>query len=374
METSMTHASVFSGIGGPEVAAAMMGWTNLFHCEINPFGRAVLGYWFPESKQYEDITKTDFSEWRGRVGVLTGGFPCQPFSVAGQRRGAEDDRYLWPHMHRCIDEVQPRWVVCENVGGILSMVEQGSVSQVAVEGGLFGAQDSIHRYEYRATFTLERICRDLEADGYEVQPVLVPACSVGAPHRRDRVFIVGHRNAAAPHTAQSGLEGVRRAGQDALHRPDPHASSDGQSSPLWNGGRTRQTLDEKCESLALNEHFRSCDTWDAPHAKSQRTGGLRDAGQAQGTRLRDVVFGNGCRLRCAPDELGSRWRDFPSVAPVYGGGYGFPFDVDHLTIPFPRWKNESIKAYGNAIVPQVMYELFRVIDQVEQSETINYEL
>lgn len=83
----MTHASLFSGIGGPEVAAAMMGWENAFHCEINPFGRAVLEYWFPNSKSYEDITKTDFREWRGKIDILTGGFPCQPFSYAGKRGG-----------------------------------------------------------------------------------------------------------------------------------------------------------------------------------------------------------------------------------------------------------------------------------------------
>ena len=83
----MVHASLFSGIGGPEVAAEMMGWRNAFHCEINPFGRAVLDYWFPDSKSYEDITKTDFREWRGKIDVLTGGFPCQPFSYAGKRGG-----------------------------------------------------------------------------------------------------------------------------------------------------------------------------------------------------------------------------------------------------------------------------------------------
>ena len=116
----MTHASVFSGIGGPEVAATMLGWENLFHCEINPFGRRVLDYWYPNSKSYEDITTTDFTEWRGRVDVLTGGFPCQPFSYAGRRRGAEDDRYLWPSMYRAIDEIQPTWVVAENVAGILT--------------------------------------------------------------------------------------------------------------------------------------------------------------------------------------------------------------------------------------------------------------
>ena len=85
----MNHASLFSGIGGPEVAAAMLGWNNVFHCEINPFGRSVLEYWFPDSVSYEDITKTDFRQWRGRIDVLTGGFPCQPFSYAGKRGGAE---------------------------------------------------------------------------------------------------------------------------------------------------------------------------------------------------------------------------------------------------------------------------------------------
>lgn len=92
-KNKFTHGSLFSGIGGPEIAAEEMGWKNMFHCEINPFGRKILDYWFPNSKSYEDITKTNFTEWRGKINVLTGGFPCQPFSCAGQRKGAEDDRY-----------------------------------------------------------------------------------------------------------------------------------------------------------------------------------------------------------------------------------------------------------------------------------------
>ena len=85
----MTHASLFSGIGGPEIAASMMGWQNIFHCEINPFGRAVLEYHFPESDSYDDITRTDFTRYKGKIDVLTGGFPCQPFSYAGKRGGAK---------------------------------------------------------------------------------------------------------------------------------------------------------------------------------------------------------------------------------------------------------------------------------------------
>ena len=184
----MTHASLFSGIGGPEVAAAMLGWENAFHCEINPFGRAVLEYWFPNAKSYEDITKTDFREWRGKIDVLTGGFPCQPFSYAGKRGGHEDDRYLWPQMLRAIDEIRPAWVCGENVAGITTMVEAGVLADLGGSPSLFAESDELHGYEFDQPFTIERICGDLERAGYSVQPLLVPAAACGAPHRRDRIF------------------------------------------------------------------------------------------------------------------------------------------------------------------------------------------
>ena len=383
----MTHASVFSGIGGPEVAAAMLGWQNLFHCEINPFGRKVLDYWFPDSKSYEDITKTDFREWRGRVDVLTGGFPCQPFSCAGKRRGAEDDRYLWPHMHRCINEIQPTWFVGENVAGILTMVEQGNVHEVASQATLFGEEDSIHGYEYRGTFTLERICRDVEADGYEVTPILIPACSIGAPHRRDRVFIVGHRKdsdlsrrpirGSGEGSAQHG--GGRSAEYSSSGRAEmPHDPSRPTSNERQSIGRAGETSTDPDgdRGLQVHEHMEPelADgaefvgngwQWDVADTESERSGGLRIEGETQVARMRHVLFGNGCRLRRTPDAIGSRWRVFPSVAPIHRGNDGLPFDVDDLTISFPKWRNESIKAYGNAIVPQVMYEIFRAIEQIE---------
>jgi len=92
------HASLFSGFGAADLAAEWMGWDNAFWCEIDNFPRTVLSYWFPKSKGYGNIKETDFKFWRGKIDVLTGGFPCQPFSVAGQRKGQEDDRYLWPEM------------------------------------------------------------------------------------------------------------------------------------------------------------------------------------------------------------------------------------------------------------------------------------
>lgn len=183
----MNHASLFSGIGGAEVAASMMGWQNLFHCEIQEFPRKVLDYWFPNSESYEDITKTDFTKWHGKVDVLTGGFPCQPFSLAGRRKGADDNRYLWPQMLRAIRQIHPTWVVGENVNGIKTMVESCQVTQMGRSDYLF-EENYLYREESR--FTLDKICADLEAEGYSVQPIVIPACAIGAPHRRDRVWIL----------------------------------------------------------------------------------------------------------------------------------------------------------------------------------------
>lgn len=176
----MTHASLFSGIGGFDYAAALLGWINIFDCEIDAFCRKVLEYHFPNSVHYGDITKQIFKEWRGKIDVLSGGFPCQPFSLAGQRKGADDNRYLWPQMLRVIREIRPTWVVGENVAGILTMVQPGAEVEVGGQASLFG-EDYRKRVLHRQEYVIETICRDLEREGYAVQPLLIPACAVGAP-------------------------------------------------------------------------------------------------------------------------------------------------------------------------------------------------
>ena len=362
----MTHASVFSGIGGPEVAAVMLGWENLFHCEINPFGRTVLDYWFPNSKSYEDITTTDFSEWRGKVNVLTGGFPCQPFSYAGRRAGAEDDRYLWPYMFRCIDQIQPDWVVAENVAGILTMVEQGEVSEVASTADLFDTGDRVRGYRLRETFTLQRICDDLESHGYTVQPVLIPACAVGAPHRRDRVFIIGHRRDAISgntdgawaelsekrevptwSTTESGRV-CARGGQRICGETSRTAAAD---TDLQRSKQPEPTAEPS------EEERQHCQTNTDGRDSKRNVTDTSDAGSESVRReWQDAVHG------CEGVSGCGRWQGFPTVSPVHRGNDGLPFDVDDLTIPFSKWRTEALKAYGNAIVPQVMYEIFRAIE------------
>jgi len=351
----MTHASIFSGIGGPEVAAEMLGWDNLFHCEINPFGRKILDYWFPNSKSYEDVTKTEFTEWRGKINVLTAGFPCQPFSLAGQRRGEKDDRYLWPYVYKCIGEIQPDWIVAENVAGILTMVEQGEVTEVEKERTLFNEDNPVHRYECRGTFTLERICKDLETHGYSVQPVLIPACAVGAPHRRDRVYIIGHRN-TAPYSSDSGSESVRQERQDKIHRLGSSADPKVEQSERF--GPEQSEISEQKKIELGGGSCENCSKWvsaDACHTGLQEEGSELET---TGARRCDIREGEWY-------EVGERWKCFPTVSPVHRGNDGLPFDVDDLAIPFGKWRTESLKAYGNAIVPQVMYEIFRAIQIVE---------
>ena len=402
-QNTMTHASVFSGIGGPEVAAVMLGWENLFHCEINPFGRTVLDYWFPNSKSYEDITTTDFSEWRGRVNVLTGGFPCQPFSYAGQRRGAQDDRYLWPYMFRCIDQIQPDWIIAENVAGILTMVEQGEVSEVASSADLFDSLNDIRGYRLRETFTLQRICDDLESHGYAVQPVLIPACAVGAPHRRDRVFIIGHRNANLSQDPVCGGQLVGRDGEQGSERNERNAGARGgkrlrgetsrtapadtesrrdsggtaevlretwrqaelNAEPVFNGGVRTATDTAGIGGREIHEHME-------PDI-AERNEPVSESSQRNATHAEDNRLEHSMRAWRGESEpkrdysVGDRWQGFPTVSPVHRGNDGLPFDVDDLTLPFGKWRTEALKAYGNAIVPQVMYEIFRAIDQIEHN-------
>jgi len=156
----LTHIDLFSGIGGFSLAARWAGLDTIVFCERDKFCQKVLNKHWPGVPIHDDITTFDGTKY-SNVFLLTGGFPCQPFSCAGKRRGKEDDRYLWPEMLRVISETKPHWVIGENVAGFVSMGLDGCIS-------------------------------DLEREGYEVQPFIIPACAVNAPHRRDRVWIVAN--------------------------------------------------------------------------------------------------------------------------------------------------------------------------------------
>lgn len=159
----MNHLGLFEGIGGFSLAARWMGWKTVAWCEWNPFCQQVLKKNFPEAIGHGDITTTDFTPYANTVDVLTGGFPCQPFSRAasGKRKGTDDDRYLWPEMFRAIREIRPAFIVGENVAGLIELA-------------------------------LENVLSDLETEGYTIETFVIPACAVGAAHRRDRIWVIAY--------------------------------------------------------------------------------------------------------------------------------------------------------------------------------------
>lgn len=156
---------LFSGIGGFSLGLERAGMRTVAFVEIDEFCQKVLKKHWPDVPVFSDIRNFSKEVFNERVDLICGGFPCQPFSVAGKRKGKEDNRYLWDEMFRVIQDFKPRWVIAENVYGILS-IERGVV--------------------------FEQVCIDLESEGYEVQPFIIPACAVGAPHRRDRVWIIAY--------------------------------------------------------------------------------------------------------------------------------------------------------------------------------------
>lgn len=370
----MNHASLFSGIGGAEIAAEWMGWENAFHVEINPFGRKILEYWYPNSISYEDITKTDFSEWRGWIDVLTAGFPCQPFSLAGQRKGADDDRYLWPQVVRAIHEIRPAWVVGENVAGILTMVQPGEEVEVGSGASLFG-EDYRKRVLLRQEYVIETVCRDLEREGYEVRPFVIPACAVGAPHRRDRVWIIAHRADAGAETMQCGREdricasgiasipGSQRCDNGCDNRGMRQVRGNRErdiekDKPEWDE-RKRRTC-KNGTTIPDTQCFGSREIYN--EIQSQQSDGQRTYGNGYEQHAPDTT-NERLQRRMSHDTIlpAEYFSDFPTQSPVCNGNDGLSLGLAGIT--FPKWRAEAIKALGNAMCPQVVYEIFRAIEE-----------
>jgi DNA (cytosine-5)-methyltransferase 1 len=304
----MKHGSLFSGIGGFDLASEWMGWENVFHCEWNDFGKKVLKYYWPKAISYDDITKTEFTIHRGSIDILTGGFPCQPYSTAGKRLGKEDERHLWPEMLRAIREIQPRWIVGENVLGLVNW-----------NGGL----------------VFEEVQADLENEGYEVQPFILPAVSVNAPHRRDRVWFVAYSvNNRLEYTIQRRTEREIFESKEARRKE----CNTEQSEPIKTNG-IRQTI---------------------TNTDSSRPETLNHKESILGQKNRTKTFS-----RNSIESIHTRkwWESFPSVAPICDGNDGLSNRLDGIT--FSKWRNESIKAGGNAIVPQVVLQIFKAIERYE---------
>jgi DNA (cytosine-5)-methyltransferase 1 len=294
----MKHGSLFSGIGGFDLAAEWMGWENVFHCEWMEFPRKVLDYYFPNADSHIDICKTDFKKYEGTIDIITGGFPCQPFSTAGKRKGTDDERYLWGEMLRAIQEIKPTYVIAENVFGITN-----------IDGGL----------------VFEQVCLDLENEGYEVQPFIIPASAQNAPHRRHRCWFIGINNTT--NTKCKGLQSRTKSREIQSQK----------------GIMEKQGYKSSIESTTSTNKWNVTDT----DLSRFKTKGEQSKPTTQNKRI---------------EYSSSRWEQFPTQSPICSGDDGLPTKLDGIS--FSKWRAESIKGYGNAIVPQVAYELFKIISKL----------
>ena len=304
----LTHLSLFSGIGGLDLAAEWAGFTTVGQCEFADYPTKVLEKHWPDVPRWRDVrtlTKESFYERTGlrTVDVISGGFPCQPFSVAGKQKGKGDDRYLWPEMLRVITELRPRCVVGENVPGIIKIAAG-------------------------------QVVKDLERAGYHVVVFNFETAAVGAWHRRSRVFFVGIADVADT----DGRTMRHDCGDERKTTRKEHASRDTGTDP------ERAMADAACERI--QRHAAIC------AAEQEKGSGQMqsDAESGNGADVYNTVRGRctGATRREKSQEFadGRCWAAEPDVGRV---AHGIPARVDRL------------KCLGNAVVPQQAYPIFKAL-------------
>jgi len=324
----LTHFSLFSGIGGIDLAAEWAGFTTVGQCEFADYPTKVLEKHWPDVPRWRDIrsvTAEDFYKRTGlrTVDLISGGFPCQPFSVAGKQKGKRDDRYLWPEMLRVISEIKPTWVLGENVPGILRIAGK-------------------------------TVCEDLEREGYAVAVFNFEAAAVGAPHRRDRVFFVANRqggNEQEQQKCDNREEHKRRTqvryGLGAGVSEDV-ADTGCPKSQGWNKiteRSKRQTCDE-LTPCGKNVADTSCELWEWGRGAWDRGPESPNSGwRAVEPRLGGMVDGPAC-------WLDGYWRIEPDIPRI---ATGVKNRVDRL------------KCLGNAVVPQQVYPILKAIAEIEET-------
>ncbi len=314
----MRVLDLFSGIGGFSLGLEAAGMTTVAFCERDPYGTAILNKHWPDVPVHSDVRNLDGKKYAGSIDVVCGGFPCQPFSVAGQQRGKDDDRHLWPEMLRVIRESKPRWVIGENVSGFVRMA-------------------------------LDDVSLDLENEGYEVRPFVLPACAVDARHRRDRVFIIAYRKQSVGDTEHDGLpasEIARGSGQTEAGSTQGSikaVESEGAGRPSNHGAMVvadthgeRQLQREGCKQ--------EVGRWSGDGG--EETIAMADATDAglQGREIAGDVEGEGSHTDQQFAGFGyasgrTEWTSEPAVGRM---AHGVPNRVDR------------IKALGNAVVPQLI--------------------
>lgn len=331
----MNHLGLFEGIGGFSLAARWMGWKTKAWVEINPFSQSILKKHFSDAKGHGDIHTFDGTKWRGKIDIITGGFPCQPFSVAGKRKGTDDERYLWEEMLRVIREIQPTFVVGENVSGIVSM-DNGK--------------------------TLSKILSGLESEGYKVQPFVIPACAVQAPHRRDRIWIIAYRESSKSSSeffSKSSKKKQREFRRSTIQSITPNSDNLLQSGGLDTGTSNKtpkrsQGTNEQKRETSFGQRVRNepsntnKDATDTDCKRPPRQGINRGQVHTKQDKEREIN-------RVINDsQFEEKWHEVASK---------FCRMDDGIPQRLDKYRKDRLKALGNAIVPQVAFEIFKILEQ-----------
>ena len=308
----MKVLDLFSGIGGFSLGLEWAGMSTVAMCEKDPYCRKILAKHWPDLTIHEDIRNLDGKEYRNSIDLVAGGFPCQPFSVAGKRKGSDDDRHLWPEMRRVIQEAKPRWVIGENVFGFINMA-------------------------------LDDVQADLEREHYEVRKFVLPAVAVDAKHRRDRIFVVAYSNSPAvwnlPERQEIGRNNIQ-ASRQAITSHHGYAQSMANTNSSW---ELQQKGDQQ-------------ESWGWSGNSSEQ-----DVANSQSKRMeRDWSFGveesqpSGSQGLSGRNSSGGEprvWQVEPCVGRVADG---VPSRVDR------------IKGLGNAVVPQLIQAIGEIVIKADR--------
>lgn len=316
---------LFSGIGGFSLGLERTGgFETVAFCEIEEFPRKVLAKHWPEVPQYEDV-RTLRGEQVGPVDIICGGYPCQPFSTAGKRRGEEDDRHLWPEFSRLVDELRPAWVIGENVAGHISM-------------------------------GLDDVLSDLEGKGYACRPFVIPACAKGAHHRRDRTWVIAH---------SSDILQSRKLdnGRNQSAATGSQGCNELQERPA-NGKRVWSEPGTSASMVAHAESQRRAEARQLGGRRSKRTTGASAAPEDVSNPQRI-----GCIKVVTPEQSGAP-RKGPTGEAGYRSGPGWwagwlpEPDVGRVADGVPH-RVDRLKSLGNAVVPQIPEMIGHAILQAE---------
>ncbi len=317
----MKVLDLFSGIGGFSLGLERAGMQTVAFCEIDPYCRKVLAKHWPGVKSHDDVKQLDGSQYVGAVDVICGGYPCQPFSAAGKQQGEKDPRHLWPEMHRIIREARPRWVVAENVRGHVSL-------------------------------GFDTVAAQLEDDGFTVWPFIVPACAVGAPHRRDRLWIVAYH--------PGNGRGTRRKGRsDSSGKREPEQPLQLMGDPAGTGLLPSTLAGVHCQAEGEG----------ARHEESQRRGSaLAHADGERQLQPQGCLEGIGRRAGDGGEAMADT-NSQPQIGPAIPREERNPWtiepDVGRVANGIPD-RVDRIKALGNAVVPQIPELIGRTIMAYEQ--------